>query len=662
MPNQGLGATIGASMNSNPILPAIVRATRPTGLTRVNRAFTESLGWGASELAERPLLEWIHAADRASFEDQLASGSGCVRARHRTKSDDWVAFDWKVQVEDEEVYSLGIQVPDGDGDACPRDVPMATDRESMAEMLEAMALIVESKNPGMKCSILLVDETRRTVSVGAGPSLPAEYNAAVGGLKIGPLVGSCGTAAYWNTPVVVEDIQQDFLWRDLRGAARAAGVGACWSHPIRATNGEVLGAMALYDHRPSAPEQRQLDGLEVAARMVGLAIERGRLEQKLVQAAKMEALGVLAGGIAHDFNNLMAAVLGNAELAMGELSKNEPAQRMLTGIVRAIDGATALCNQLLAYAGRGVLSTETLECNGLIRELAELLQVTLSKKARLAYHLEGELYVVVDRSQLRQVLLNLITNAAEAVGNAEGQLTVRTSGRQLSREDLDRLGVEAPLDPGAFVELEVRDSGCGMSPATQARIFDPFFTTKADGRGLGLAAVLGIVQAHHGALLLESEPGVGTSFTVLLPRVPDPLEASSAPVEVERDVAGARILVVDDEPAVLSVVSEILEREGFDVLRAGNGMEAIDLFRREPEAIDCVLLDLNMPKLDGEEVFGELRKIRSDVRVVLSSGYTEQEVLDRFTGAGLAGAIQKPAKRSVLLSKIRAALRQRQTA
>ena len=195
-----------------------------------------------------------------------------------------------------------------------------------------------------------------------------------------------------------------------------------------------------------------------------------------------------------------------------------------------------------------------------------------------------------------------------------------------------------------------------MSPETLSRMFDPFFTTKAEGRGLGMAAVQGIVRGHHGALTVHSAPGEGTTFTVLMPRaVADarPGDRSSAAIP---GFAGARVLLVDDEPEVLRVIGETLRLAGLEVLEARDGEEALATFRRFPDAIDCVLLDLSMPKLDGEEVFRALRKIRGDVRVVLSSGFTEQEVLDRFRGAGLAGVVQKPAKRELLLAKLGEAL------
>lgn len=519
-----------------------------------------------------------------------------------------------------------------------------------------MALIVEAKNPGMRCSILLVDARQECVTVGAGPSLPPEYNAAVEGLRIGPAVGSCGTAAFWNVPVVVEDIASDTLWAELRDAAALAGVLACWSHPITSTTGDVLGAMALYSTEPSAPARHQMDGLEIAARMVGLAVERERLEEQLRETAKTEAITVLAGGIAHDFNNLLAAVLGNAELALMTLPPGAEAAALLQKIVTASVSAHDLCNQMLAYAGRGSSSTETLECNAMARELGGLLAVTLSKKATLEYDLhDGPLGVLADRSQLGQVVMNLIRNASEAVGDHAGRVVIGSTTVTCGGAEPQATHSNAALEPGEYVRLWVHDTGPGMTAETRARIFDPFFTTKTTGRGLGLAAVQGIVRAHDGAIDVESTEGVGTTVSVLLPRVPLPLDG--APATAEGTVArSARLLLVDDEPAVRAVLADVLESAGYGVLLARDGQEALDVFREQPDSIDCVLLDLSMPKLGGDEVFHELRKLRPDVRVILSSGFSEQEMLDRFQGAGLAGVLQKPARMHVLLAKVADAL------
>ena len=637
----------------------ILRSADPGEILRVNGAFTEQFGLTSEELAARPFLDWIHPDDRKTMEQELNAGDGSLRARHRTKQDEWTFLEWRVMRNSGNAVALGLLEDESDAatKADGSDVP--SQRTTLSETLEAMVHIVEAKTDGLRCSILLVDPEHEYVTVGAGPSLPADYNAAVEGLRIGPAVGSCGTASYWNVPIVVEDISQDPLWKDLREAAAIAGVMSCWSVPITGTSGgDVLGAMALYDTKPNAPTQHEMDVLEIAARMVGLAVERDRLEEQLRQATKMEAIGVLAGGVAHDFNNLLTTVMGNAELAMTKLPDDAKARQMLQRIVTASVTATDLCNQMLTYAGRGASSIEIVDCNALVRELGELLKVALSKKVSLVYELdEAPLGVLADRSQLRQVVMNLITNASEAIGGSEGRVVIGASASAYSREELELRDPNATLAPGEYVHLWVTDTGAGISPTTQTKIFDPFFTTKPSGRGLGLAVVQGIVRSHRGAITAESNPGAGTTFSVLLPRVDLPDEDPRMVSERETERRGGRILVVDDEFEVRQILVGSLENAGYSVVQACDGQEAIDVFRRESDSIDCVLLDLSMPKLDGEEVFAELREIRSDVRVILCSGFTEQEMLNRFEGAGLAGVVQKPSQRHILLAKVADALK-----
>lgn len=627
--------------------PMILRSVVGTEVLRINSAFEKRLGLSSTELASASILDWIHPEDRAGLASRLSEGEGSIRARHRTRSGDWLWFDWRAKAHGGQVTVLGL----GCQEPTPAADPIAggaTPRSERSSSLDAMARIVEQKNPGLRCSILLIDAQQEYITGGVGPSLPPEYNSAVEGLRIGPAVGSCGTASFWNVPVVVENIATDPLWRDLRGAAALAQVSACWSHPIAAADGTVLGAMALYANEPCSPTQSQMDGLEIAAKMVGLSIERDRLEEQLRRAAKLEALGVLAGGIAHDFNNILAGVLGNAEIAMSMLHEQAASRSMLEDIVTASVSASELCNQLLAYAGRGARSPEILECNTFLRELGSLLQVAISKKATLVYDLQdAPLGILADRSQLRQVIMNLITNASESLGENKGRIVIG------AREDG---GSAMGTDRGGYVRVWIKDTGAGMDSRTQARIFDPFFSTKSSARGLGLAAVQGIVRSHRGTITLESTPGEGTTFILQFPREPLGEETPQRVPEVATMARGTRILVVDDEPQVRKVHAALLERAGHSVLQARDGAEAIDLFRRESDSIDCVLLDLSMPKLGGEEVFRAMREIRSDVRVVLCSGYTEQELMDRFRGAGLAGAVQKPARAQVLLEKLAAAM------
>ena len=506
-----------------------------------------------------------------------------------------------------------------------------------------MARIVESKNPGMRCSILLTDRDGETITVGAGPSLPAEYNAAVEGLRIGPAVGSCGTAAFWNVPVVVENIGKDPLWSDLRGAAELAGVQACWSQPIPAEDGSPLGAMALYHDTPLAPSPSQMHGLELAARMVGLAVERERLETQLLQTAKLEALGVLAGGIAHDFNNLLSVILGNVDLATEMLPADARARALLREAATASSNAAELCNQLLSYAGKQATRIENLDVNEVVRELRPLLRVLVSKRIDLDVEVhDAALGIRCDRSELSQILMNLVTNAAEAIGDDAGTIRLRTNPKQLSRADLRRLGTPPEIRPGSYLEIRVSDTGCGMDEDTRAHIFDPFFTTKPSGRGLGLATVRAIVHRYSGMLEIESTKGMGTTFNVRLPCTALRTSRASDAVTPDPVADGPTVLVVDDEAQIRTTLSRILEFGGYKVLTAADGEAAIEAYTSQRERIDGVLLDVCMPRQDGGEVLRWIREQGGDVPVVVISGFAEQDARTRLESDRFTTFLQKP--------------------
>lgn len=663
-------------MTGRPDLPMLVRSVKSGGFIRVNRLFSERIGYVASELRLEPLFDWIEPKDRERFQQALEQGEGALRAHHRTDKGEWVEFDWRVGVEDGEPVVLGVLNVQRESETQRACLPVAEAPKSMYEILEAMALIVEAERPGKKCSVLLLDQESRRIKVGAGPSFSKEYNRAVERLVIGPCVGSCGTAAFWNERVIVEDIQSDPLWMNLRTEAANAGVAACWSHPVLSEAGQVLGAAALYSAEPCVPSQQELDGLAAAASMFGLAIERSYAEQALAKseasrikreseledqfnrAAKMEALGVLAGGLAHDFNNMLASVIGNSELALELVPEGGPAYEMLKDIDTASRSAADLCAQMLAFAGGGVISKQRLEWNSVIRELGCLLQATVSKKATLEYELcEDPVFVEADKSQLSQVVMNLISNAAESLENETGQIVATTGIRDIDESELIQFQSSAQLKAGRYVSFTVSDTGCGMSSETQSRIFDPFYTTKFAGRGIGMAAVRGIIHRHHGHIGLASELGKGTTITVLLPQVRPPKVAVEA-VAQEGDQQSAKcVLVVDDEPMVRTVLMRILLSAGFEVVKARSGLEAIEILQGKRRSIDCVLMDLSMPGLDGEETFRELRKLGHDVPVVLNSGYAEQDIVSRIEGMGFAGVLQKPVSASVLVAKLNSILK-----
>ena len=388
---------------------------------------------------------------------------------------------------------------------------------------------------------------------------------------------------------------------------------------------------------------------------------RRRLEEKMHEVQKLESLGLLAGGIAHDFNNLLMGVLGNADLALLKLAPESPARTHVEAIEKAARRAADLTNQMLAYSGRGRFVVERLDLNRLVEEMSHLLGTVISKKAALKFDLSPGLPPVEgDPTQLRQVVMNLITNASDAIGDRVGVITVATGVMRADRDYLQGTFLDEDLPEGEYVFLEVSDTGCGMDPATRARIFDPFFTTKFTGRGLGLAAVLGIVRAHHGAIKVYSEPGRGSTFKILLPRCDDvqDLHRADPPPGANSDpfAGSATVLLVDDDEAVRTVAAMMLEEQGLEVIMAADGAEGVERFRSHAEEIRVVILDLTMPGLSGEEAFREIRRIRPDVPVILTSGYNENDVTTRFAGKGVAGFIQKPFRTAELMEVLAKAL------
>ncbi|MCG8463198.1 MAG: PAS domain S-box protein [Holophagales bacterium] len=378
--------------------------------------------------------------------------------------------------------------------------------------------------------------------------------------------------------------------------------------------------------------------------------ERQRLDQRVQQAQKLESLGILAGGIAHDFNNLLMVILGNASLAIQDLDPGTSAHSDVEQIEAAAIRAADLTKQMLAYSGKGQFLVEPSRLSVVIEEMTHLLDSSTSKNIHLRLELDPELPLVeCDVSQIRQVVMNLTTNASESLGTEEGTITVRTYSRRCSRTELEQIFLADELPEGTYAAIEVIDDGPGMDTETLERIFDPFFTTKFTGRGLGLAAVLGIVRGHCGGIQIESQPGRGASFTVLLPVVdaaePKPLPAAESP---EMEAVGT-VLVVDDDEAVREMAVRMLERLGFDVIFASGGEEAVEIFRLRHREIVVVLLDMTMPRMDGEATFRELREIQPDARVVLSSGYNEQIAAERFEGEGLAAFLQKPYRQTDLI-------------
>ena len=382
--------------------------------------------------------------------------------------------------------------------------------------------------------------------------------------------------------------------------------------------------------------------------------EKRRLDAQMQQAQKWESLGVLAGGVAHDFNNLLVAILGNAGLALLQLHPDSPARETIHDIEVTAQRAAELTRQMLAYSGKGKFVIERLNLSHVVEEMAHLLEVSVAKRATLRFAFPDEAPAIeADATQVRQVIMNLIINAADAIDDRSGVISVSTGVQFAGATDLSGPFTEAGLPAGDYAFVEVTDTGVGMDEETQARIFDPFFTTKFTGRGLGLAAVLGIVRAHHGVIKLKSTPGRGTTFRVLFPAIPAPkAEVHPAPAIPDTKLAGGRtILIADDDATVRLVTKRILEHAGFTTLEAEDGQQCIDTYLASP-GVSLVLLDMTMPRMDGAQAFAELRKRDPQARVILTSGYTEQDATEALSGEGLSGFLQKPYRPQELLAAI----------
>ncbi len=371
--------------------------------------------------------------------------------------------------------------------------------------------------------------------------------------------------------------------------------------------------------------------------------EKAKLESRLLQAQKLESLGVLAGGIAHDFNNLLMVILGNLDLALAEIARSGNAQPMLHEADRAGKQAADLCRQLLIYAGKGNSKVEPVDVGDLLREQARMLEVSASRSVRLLLNLADDLpHINADISQLRQVFMNLIINASDAIGQAAGVISISASSLTCEREYLDNTESAQPLAPGRYVSVEVSDTGCGMDAAVRARIFDPFFSTKTASRGLGLAAVRGIVNNHGGGIRVHSEPGKGTTFQLLFPVPSTLVEAAPAPATTASWRGSGVVLLIDDEAALRTLGTLMLGQLGFETLAASNGAEGLALFKEHRAKIQFVLLDWTMPELGGGETLRGLRQIEPDVRVILASGHAADDLLHQVGPGRVSALVHKP--------------------
>ncbi len=501
------------------------------------------------------------------------------------------------------------------------------------------------------------------------PGMVYQFRLNADGSSCFPYASDAIRQIYRVNPEDVRDSTAGFM--EVLHPEDAAAVGASiqksalqlspWNHEYRVQFADGAVRWLLGNALP----QREPDGAtlwhgfitDITERKAADAAVAG-FERKIRETQKLESLGVLAGGIAHDFNNILTGVLGNASLASLELPAGAPAQSYLESIRLGALRAADLCKQMLAYSGKGRFVVKKLSLNTLVEETTQLLRLSISKQAVLRFNLQADLPLIeADGTQMRQVIMNLVINSSEAIGAKSGVIGLSTGLARGDREYLGNMILAPELPPGDYVYLEVSDTGSGMSAETRSKIFEPFYTTKFTGRGLGLAAVLGIVRGHGGALKVYSEVGRGTTFKLLFPCVVGGAETEGGRPAVPTPWrARGTVLVVDDEETVRSTATLMLRKMGFDVMLATDGLEAVRIFSEKPTAYALVLMDLTMPHLDGREAYAELRRVRAGVRVVMMSGFNEREVIDQFAGEGPAGFVQKPFLFETLNDAVRRAL------
>ncbi|MBV8357952.1 MAG: PAS domain S-box protein [Deltaproteobacteria bacterium] len=378
-----------------------------------------------------------------------------------------------------------------------------------------------------------------------------------------------------------------------------------------------------------------------------------RTQEQVLRAQKLENLGVLAGGIAHDFNNLLGSILIDSDAIRSCLSPGSPGQEEAERIARVATRAAEIVRQLMGYARKEAATFAAVDLGQLIIEISELIKVSIGKNAILDVRIAEDLpRVRAKTTQIQQLVMNLLTNASEAIGAAEGAITIIASRANIP----NTVAGGASAHEGAYVRLDVHDTGCGMSNDIKDRMFEPFFTTKSGGRGLGLASVQGIVRNHGGAINVVSSPGEGTCFSVFLPvaaREAQPIHQERSLETYPHSCVAGSVLVVEDEDHLRAAVSKMLRNSGLSVIEADDGQTAIGLFLPRVERIAVVLLDMTLPGLPAREVITKLRQMRPDVKIILTTAYSQAEVINAIGELTVSAFIRKPYNPTDLLNLIR---------
>lgn len=601
-------------------------------LIEVNEAFCRMLGYRRDELVQMNPLQFTHPEDLDKTRDNVRAAHGTgepppLDKRYIRKDGSIVHVQARVglirDASGTPLYQVG-QVTDVTGQRLMESQLVERQKQLTTVLAHAPVILFAINAEGVY-----------TLAEGAG--------LAAIGRQPGDAVGHSIYDRYAARPDMLSDIRRALtgetftVQRELNGVVFETRL-----MPQREANGRIAGMIGL--------------AIDISDRLA-IAREREKIEHKLLEVQKLESLGVLAGGVAHDFNNLLTTIMGNANLARLSLPAASTVAGNLGQIEQASQLAAGLCQQLLAYAGRGRLDTRATNLNTLVRETTELLRLSAGATAQLRLNLAPELPgIMADSAQIRQVLINLVQNAAEAIGQLDGLIEVTTRATPIDAAWLAEASTGQHLSPGTYVCLEISDSGPGLDRATRARIFDPFFSTKGNGRGLGLAAALGIMRSHQGALRLVSEPGRGATFILAFPVHTQPEAPSARTAAPARTWRGSgTVLIVDDEESVRATAAQMIAFYGFTVKQADSGHQAVEFLRQRGSRFDLVLLDLTMPGMDGYATFTALRQLQPEQCIVVFSGYSAQDTKQRFADQNLNGFLQKPFSAESLREALRAA-------
>jgi len=626
-------------MNKRANQSMIIRTSQSKGFVRTNSSFLDDVGFTKEELEQKSFVEWIDEEDREIFQNTIKNNNEHCVVRHKTKEGGSLALDLKITYLGEGPVVLGRAA---ENMPTARLDSGATEDATVKSTLHTIAGIVEEQNPGYKCSILLVAHGRFVA--GAGPSLPDDYNNAVDGYAIGPTVGSCGTAIYWNVPVIVEDIQNDPLWVDLAELAKTAGVASCWSHPFVSKGGRVLGALALYGSEPQAPTDEQFSRLRAAAAMTGLAVERGRAEEELRHANEVKAR--FMANMSHEIRTPLNALIGITDIVD---DRNGPVPQSDIQLLRESS------NQLLELF-TGVLElTEARSLKGKekvveiaahCRQLAELFEARakakdLSFKCVLLENLPQ--WISIDLWSFEHALGLLIDNALKFTQTGTVTLSVDCNDLNL--------------------RVRITDTGCGIDLERLSKLREPFVqgdlsTTKSySGFGLGLALNDLYLDALGGELeFSENKPqGTEVSFTIPITLASAPAKVEERPIIRTRDASKLPVLVVEDNPVNSRVLAKALELSGYSYQLVDNGADAVEAYSKDNYC--CILMDCQMPVMDGYEATRRIRELEQDsndhISIIAVTANALAGDKDLCLEAGMDDYLEKPLRTSVLAGKLK---------